>query len=103
LHGISLIVDGSRLVGSAFLRDFDEPAERVDQAHLLGVAATHVQQAGAADENGEAAGAGHGDVEPVAAEENSRLLGSSSPLEVAIEKKTTVGVHWFAARLAVVR
>src|SRR5213592_433322 len=51
------------------VRHLDQPAQRIDEPHLVGRSAPDVQQLGAAGEHGEAAGSRDGDVEPVAAEE----------------------------------
>lgn len=62
-----------------------KPAQRIRQLHLAGRFALGLEQAGAHDKDGGAAGAGRGDVEAVQAVEELQAAGASSGREVAIE------------------
>ena len=62
-----------------------EPAQRVDQPHLLDRPRARFQQPGARHDERQAHRARDGDVQAIAREENSSERGMSSALEVAIE------------------
>jgi hypothetical protein len=54
---------------------FDEKAEGIHEAHLLGGPAPYSEEFGAADEHGEGPGSGDGDVEAIQAEEELEVAG----------------------------
>src|SRR5271166_3486933 len=70
----------------------NQPAERVDESHLLDGAAVNVQQLGIAYQNREAAGAGDRDVESVAAIEELDIAGNLSARGGGHRKEHDVGL-----------
>ncbi len=70
-------------------RHLHQPAQRVDQPHLLRIPAADVQQLRAATSTARHRAREIATLRRLRLNRNSRLRGSSAPLDVAIEKNTT--------------